>query len=65
MSLRIRAGNGCSVAVADYGAMLVRPDNFVVWRAPKLVRRPEAALKEAVDRVLEPCSCSESSYHGW
>jgi hypothetical protein len=53
------------IAVANYGAMLVRPDNFFVRRAPKLIKRPEEALKEAVDRVLERRSSSESRYHGW
>lgn len=38
--------------VAEDGAMLLRPDGFVAWRARKLAQRPERLLKLILHRVL-------------
>ena len=34
------------------GALLVRPDDFVGWRADRLPADPEAALHQALSRIL-------------
>jgi 2,4-dichlorophenol 6-monooxygenase len=34
------------------GAILVRPDRFVGWRAPALADDPAAALSDALERIL-------------
>jgi 2,4-dichlorophenol 6-monooxygenase len=34
------------------GAVLVRPDRFVAWRAMTLAEDPKAALGAALDRIL-------------
>lgn len=34
------------------GALLVRPDDFVAWRADKLPRSPEAGLRRALGQIL-------------
>ena len=38
--------------IADDGALLVRPDHHVAWRAPELVDAPAAALRAALGAVL-------------
>lgn len=38
--------------VGPDGAVLVRPDAMVAWRATRLAERPHDALLEAIDRVL-------------
>ncbi len=37
---------------AESGAVLVRPDGFVAWRAPRLVPDPERALTDTLMTVL-------------
>jgi putative polyketide hydroxylase len=39
--------------VADDGAVLVRPDGFIAWRAMAAVDDPAGVLRSAVDTVLE------------
>ena len=34
------------------GAVLVRPDRFVAWRAPALADEPAATLSDAIDHIL-------------
>jgi len=34
------------------GAILIRPDRFIGWRAPVLADDPTAALSSALDRIL-------------
>lgn len=41
-----------AAGLSDDGALLVRPDGFVAWRAPATTPRPAAALADAVNRVL-------------
>jgi 2-polyprenyl-6-methoxyphenol hydroxylase-like FAD-dependent oxidoreductase len=38
--------------LSDDGALLVRPDGFVAWRAKSMVSDPEKALGRALDAVL-------------
>ncbi|MFZ0069746.1 MAG: monooxygenase, partial [Xanthobacteraceae bacterium] len=38
--------------LSDDGALLVRPDGFVAWRAKSMVGDPEKALGRALDAVL-------------
>jgi putative polyketide hydroxylase len=38
--------------VAEGGAVLVRPDGFVAWRAREMAAQPEAALRQALATVL-------------
>lgn len=38
--------------IGDTGALLLRPDGFVAWRAEKAVDDPEAVLTEVFDRIL-------------
>jgi putative polyketide hydroxylase len=38
--------------VAEDGAILLRPDGFVAWRACNLAQRPERLLKSILHRVL-------------
>lgn len=38
--------------VGDGGAVLVRPDRYIGWRAPGMVADPEAALREAAAAIL-------------
>lgn len=38
--------------ISASGAVLVRPDNYVAWRAPDLAANPRAALAEVLDAVL-------------
>jgi tetracenomycin A2 monooxygenase-dioxygenase len=38
--------------VSAGGAVLVRPDAFVAWRSPKLVKDPEAVLGEVLARAV-------------
>jgi putative polyketide hydroxylase len=47
-------GTFCDVAgISPDGAVLVRPDGFVAWRATTLgTRRPREALRDAVSRIL-------------
>lgn len=49
--------------VGESGAILVRPDNHVGWRAFELVSDPRAALAGAVDAVLG-AAASEVVRHG-
>jgi putative polyketide hydroxylase len=39
--------------IAPDGAVLVRPDGHVAFRAPKAVADPKAALASALDRALQ------------
>ena len=41
-----------SVGISPSGAVLVRPDGFVAWRADSLTTDPAAALREALGRGL-------------
>ncbi len=36
------------------GAVLLRPDGFVAWRASALPTDPEAVLRQTIHRTLEP-----------
>ncbi|MEV0221682.1 FAD-dependent monooxygenase [Streptomyces sp. NPDC050704] len=46
-------GTFCQVAgIGPDGAVLVRPDGFVCWRAPALGTDPHEALRDTVSRVL-------------
>jgi putative polyketide hydroxylase len=38
--------------ISPEGALLVRPDGFVAWRAPDAVRDPKAALADALQAIL-------------
>lgn len=38
--------------LAPYGALLVRPDDFIGWRADELPADPEAALRQALSAIL-------------
>ncbi|MCB1334826.1 MAG: FAD-dependent monooxygenase [Roseivivax sp.] len=38
--------------ITDTGAILVRPDHHVAWRAPRLVDDPAAALRRVLNAVL-------------
>ena len=38
--------------IADAGAVLVRPDNFVAYRAADAVADPQSALTEALSAIL-------------
>ncbi|MEM9035580.1 MAG: FAD-dependent monooxygenase [Actinomycetota bacterium] len=38
--------------IADHGALLVRPDRIVAWRAPMLPERPTQDLRAAMEQVL-------------
>ena len=38
--------------ISPSGALLVRPDGFVCWRAASLTTDPAAALREALGRGL-------------
>jgi putative polyketide hydroxylase len=40
------------VGIGENGALLVRPDGFVAWRAPKLTENPAADLAAAVLGIL-------------
>jgi 2-polyprenyl-6-methoxyphenol hydroxylase-like FAD-dependent oxidoreductase len=40
------------VGLTAGGALLVRPDGYVAWRAPAVTSRPAAALTDALNRVL-------------
>lgn len=41
-----------AVALPSHGALLIRPDGFVAWRASESHPQPEAALHEALRRSL-------------
>jgi putative polyketide hydroxylase len=44
----------CSLyGIAPDGAVLVRPDGHVAFRAPKAVADPKAALASALDQILQ------------
>jgi putative polyketide hydroxylase len=43
---------GTSYGVSDGGAVLIRPDGHVAWRAPAGVRDPVAELTDVLTRVL-------------
>jgi hypothetical protein len=38
--------------ISPSGAVLVRPDGFVAWRAPAMVPKPEAVLVQALRSLL-------------
>ncbi|GAA3235165.1 FAD-dependent oxidoreductase [Nonomuraea helvata] len=38
--------------ITDAGAVLIRPDGFVGWRAGDLLRQPEQELRQALTRLL-------------
>jgi hypothetical protein len=38
--------------VAESGAVLVRPDGFIAWRARQMAAQPEATLRQALATVL-------------
>jgi putative polyketide hydroxylase len=40
------------VGISEGGALLVRPDGYVAWRAQDATARPSAALEDALNRVL-------------
>lgn len=49
----VRGGEWASVTrLAPEGALLVRPDDFVGWRAKELPEDPEIALREALSAIL-------------
>ncbi|OBJ05427.1 FAD-binding protein [Mycobacterium alsense] len=41
-----------ATGLADTGALLVRPDDFVGWRAEELSADPEAELRQALSQIL-------------
>jgi len=62
MGYRVAADGGLVPEHADFctlygvapdGAVLVRPDGHVAFRAPKAVADPKAALGSALDRALQ------------
>jgi len=51
--IELRSAEGAAAhGLGPEGALLVRPDGFVAWRAETLPTRPAAALAEALGRVL-------------
>lgn len=55
-SLELRDPNGrftIDYGISNSGAVLVRPDAFVAWRAKSLDRNPEIALTEAFEQILK------------
>jgi len=43
---------GESYGISSAGAVLVRPDGFVAWRAEAAVARPQEALANVLGRIL-------------
>jgi putative polyketide hydroxylase len=41
-----------AAGISESGALLIRPDGYIAWRAPAPAPRPEAALADALTRVL-------------
>jgi hypothetical protein len=41
-----------AAGLSESGALLIRPDGFVAWRARGATPRPAAALEDALNRVL-------------
>jgi aklavinone 12-hydroxylase len=39
--------------IGDRGASLVRPDGVIAWRSKDLVLTPRAAVRQALDSVLD------------
>jgi 2-polyprenyl-6-methoxyphenol hydroxylase-like FAD-dependent oxidoreductase/glutathione S-transferase len=55
-STELRDPNGrftIDYGISNSGAVLVRPDAFVAWRAKSLDRNPETALTEAFEQILK------------
>jgi putative polyketide hydroxylase len=46
------AGGAAAHGIGPDGALLVRPDGFVAWRAAALVEQPERVLDEVLARLL-------------
>lgn len=41
-----------SLGLSAAGALLIRPDGFVAWRAREMTERPDVSLRDALDRIL-------------
>ncbi|AHI01119.1 FAD-dependent monooxygenase [Kutzneria albida] len=52
--LRVHALPNSVDWLADRGAVLIRPDSFIAWRAEDLGADPAGVLRAALDRVLTP-----------